>query len=461
MVISGPWGIGKTYLASQYVETCGDALARANLKPVYVSLFGAQTIGEVRSRLAAAALPWWQKWLAHVPIAARFGWVDVSRVGDIARALTEAAVLKNLFVCIDDLERAGAGVRPTDVFGLISELIERRRCKCLLLLNKDKVKDFDAPLLEEKVFDLTLDYRPSVPDLLPIGLSREEDRPQAREIFEAFKCANIRVMKRLDWILRSLGGNSYPETSKIWPTIVRHAAIFVILKYEQGFSRPDLEKVLEYNEAGRLLANLKKEEGDSSEPTLPARVTDSLDLLNYSDVGFDALIIDLLEHGSFDDEQLAQALANRHEEEIHLAQSARMRGFFQILHAGFQTSAADLSADIQAFLRTRLIRPEWPNLIRTCELLLELETNEATRNLVIQNLRVLVTPWSPAEREKVLRSYPAIWSSGILDSISYSASQEKNRSPQALPLSRRAQRDGTPNSATWRMRPTKSCWISS
>jgi hypothetical protein len=421
--ISGPWGVGKTHLIHEFAKNSSELLREAKLKFVYVSLFGLTSLQGVRSRIAASSLSPVQLWLAHIPLIARIGWVDMSKVGDIARDVAEKALLKNLFVVIDDLERAGEDLSSVSVVGLISELIEQCGCKCVLILNKEKLAK-QINQMEEKVFDLTLDYRPMISDVLTYGLPREEDCMLALPVFEAFDCANIRIAKRLSWILRELGSTSYTQAEKIWPTIVRQATVLAIMKYEYGYDRAKLNQVVERTESARLMKQVAKELGEQSGSELPQKVTAVLDKIDYTDAGFGAFIIDLLEKGTLDHPALALALADCAGAELHVAQTARFHGFFQEMHTGFGASAIDFAARIATFLEEELARPDRFNLFYLCDLLVRVDPSERSLALAAKKLQYLVSPITPDNREKNLKeALPHLWATKVFDRIPYKESK--------------------------------------
>jgi hypothetical protein len=76
-------------------------------------------------------------------------------------AATQEKVGRLMIYDDGDLERRDDKVPVKDVFGLISELTEERGCKCLLILNSERLEKQDSEdfrTMEEKVFDLRLEY---------------------------------------------------------------------------------------------------------------------------------------------------------------------------------------------------------------------------------------------------------------------------------------------------------------
>jgi len=419
--LSGIWGAGKTHLIHEFAKSHDVELREAKFKFVYVSLFGISAIEGVRSRIAANSLSKIQRVMARIPLVAQTGLVDMSKVGEIARSIAEESLLKNLFVVIDDLERAGKELEPASVIGLISELTEIYGCKCVLILNRAKLAA-SINGHEEKVFDLTLSYQPTISEVVRYGLPREEDCRIAIPVFESLGCANIRIAKRLSWILRSLGETTYTEAATIWPTIVQQATVLAIMKYDHGLDREQLGKVVARTEAAQFLNDLRKELDEDKREDLPANAVALLDKVQYTDAGFGSCIVDLLEKGALDHPELAAALADRAETETHVTQVAQLRGFFQEMKAGFGTTAVDFSGRIKTFLRENLVRPERLDLFNLCDLLVQIDPNEDSKDLAATRLREVVSPVTAANREKHLKRFPHLWKAGIFERIPFTGS---------------------------------------
>jgi hypothetical protein len=163
VLVDGPWGAGKTYFAKKFAKDNAQLIEDAKLRFVYVSLFGITSLSEVRSRicLSYGASDGWKNFAAKVKFPSSVAGFDLGNLGDLAKEYAEDRILKNLYVCIDDLERAEHNLEITEVLGLVSELTQDRSCKCVLLLNSIEMGGADAlRKYSEKVFDLELGFNP-------------------------------------------------------------------------------------------------------------------------------------------------------------------------------------------------------------------------------------------------------------------------------------------------------------
>nr|WP_281254894.1 P-loop NTPase fold protein [Nibricoccus aquaticus] len=433
VALSGPWGTGKTYLVKHFVQTHADTLKSAKLKFAYLSLFGVQSLAEARARLAAAAIAAEKKSLTTIGKAALLkGWVsgeaggfDISKVGDIAKELVENATLKGLYVCIDDLERAGEGLRPIDVLGFISELTEQRECKVLLILNKEKLTDGAVMrIFEEKVFDLTLDFRPEPSDVVHLAIENKQQQEAALPIFKAFGSANIRVMQRLAWVLAEIGKIKVSGRNFIWPRVVRHAAVLTLLKFERGLSRDDFERVLTRNWSVIYARQMRK--GNEKDKPAADSYSDILDDLDYYPEGYDTHIVELINDGAFDEKALKAAFKLSVESHKADTKNKRADAILRGLRSGLQATAADLSKEIREFFSEDLKTVPRGTIAVISDLLLAVDKSREAMASVEKLMTPIFKSVPPEQREGNLKVYPSLLASGVIQKIPYEPSLDDN-----------------------------------
>jgi hypothetical protein len=205
VVLKGKWGRGKTYLWRDTLQRCAPQAPKRWARYSYVSLFGVESLAELRDAVLANADPYEQ--VVAAP-ATREGAVEAAppqlmsftaaiaawwrrsfhRSDDIqelagkwhAGGLTHAFLLRGVrqyLVCIDDVERRGERLRLRDVLGYLSSLRDDRRCSVILILNTDELTKADRDefeLLREKVFDHEITFDPSADDCVDLVFPREE-----------------------------------------------------------------------------------------------------------------------------------------------------------------------------------------------------------------------------------------------------------------------------------------------
>lgn len=157
------------------------ALAQANLpKSAYVSLFGINSLADARRRLA-------EEFVAAIRVPGEEGSLGskvseltttakymqaikllplVPFLGKAETLLNElsSSVVRNAVICVDDIERKGAGLSVADIFGLASFLKEERGCRVILIANDRKLEHSDAAAAQiflEKVVDEHVHFAPT------------------------------------------------------------------------------------------------------------------------------------------------------------------------------------------------------------------------------------------------------------------------------------------------------------
>ena len=270
LCLTGRWGVGKTYTWDALVK---EAFANNTIIPqkyAYVSLFGLETLGDVRKSV-----------FEHTVGAASFGEkknleANFSSVSERVAQVTSkwragASILRGIpviadygglmevgfldvqdqIVCFDDLERKSDSLSLKDILGLISFLKEKKRCKVVLLLNSDalkgkEAKDFSTQL--EKMIDIKLEYNPPPAEVIETAIP---DRSTLRAELVAKHTTELgitnlrtvfkilRICERLEEVLKG-----YDER------VVRqafHSACLLAFAHYQPEDAPPLERILNFN----------------------------------------------------------------------------------------------------------------------------------------------------------------------------------------------------------------------
>jgi hypothetical protein len=216
--IKGKWGVGKTFAWNSYLRAAADA-KRINLSRYsYVSLFGINSLEELRYSIfentirsteigvqpsletlnrnaGAAAESFGRKslwFLQQLPFVK-------GHIGGLGPVWYLS--VNRYIVCLDDIERKGRHLPIRDVFGLISQLKEQKRCKIVLILNDDELKDEaeDFESYFDKTIDASLIFDPTAEEATKIAL---KDAPPGHELIArdclALGISNIRIIKRIE-----------------------------------------------------------------------------------------------------------------------------------------------------------------------------------------------------------------------------------------------------------------------
>lgn len=426
MMLFSEWGTGKTHLVQNFfkTQTAQEKLKDARLTYAYVSLFGAESLAEVRRRLTVAALN--AKGHSVLKTVSRLGGfapaatkivgldIDVSSLGDLASDYIQQKVVRDLFVCIDDLERADQ-LEVREVIGLVAELIEQLGSRCVLIFNRQKLAEPRAAALDasqEKVFDLSVEYRPSVADNLTHGFANTSDRSLAKPAFETFRNGNIRIMRRAAWVLQTLreGGG---EDAAIWAQMVQHAAVLTILKFAYSTAVPDLTKALEGSSAVMRIFN------EDAKGDFPDEVQKFLDELEFEPAPYDAVIIALLSTGALDKAVLMSAVTAAKEKLEKRTANVAYHNFWEELRNGFSANPADFMSRLKSFVTATEEQLSPAELAQVADLLLAVDPSDANKQMVAAKFAARFLNVPIAARVASLDRFPAMLAAKIHELMPY------------------------------------------
>lgn len=211
LAISGGWGTGKTFMWNDTLQKTGD---RGEVgKPIYsyVSLFGISSIDALKLAIYEAGeftpgaskrseksalgrfkrrIPGFGKYLPYAPAAT------------LAKNLEPLffQAVKQQIVCIDDIERRGAGLSMNEILGLVTYLKEQRSCNVALILNTDALGQDQKAYSEqiEKVVDLEIKIAPSPLEASQIALDFESSTDLLISTYsQQLGIKNVRVIRKI------------------------------------------------------------------------------------------------------------------------------------------------------------------------------------------------------------------------------------------------------------------------
>jgi hypothetical protein len=202
VMVNGTWGIGKTYAVKQFVEkNRGHGI-------IYVSLFGAKSAEDIDQRIIVGMMPVLNSPLAKIggriagALAQKYGLSDLIKVGEVK----ELAKLD--LIVFDDFERAA--MKPVELLGYISPLVENERKKVVIIANENEIQERDDyNRRREKVIGITFDFQQDVHAALgpfikelPTEVVRkhlEANEEALLSIFSQSGSKNLRVLKQTLW----------------------------------------------------------------------------------------------------------------------------------------------------------------------------------------------------------------------------------------------------------------------
>jgi hypothetical protein len=357
LCIKGKWGVGKTFGWRAFLRKARDDGTLALDRYAYVSLFGLNSLDELRYALFERTVT--GKDIGEDPnpetFRELFGDRNIGRklkpIIDGAMAffnrqglsdlLAKAAVLtvRNQLICLDDLERAGDGLGTREVLGLASLLKEERHCKVVLLLNDEEHDEKDEFARQlEKVADVTLTFSPTPTEAADIALDRSALITKlVKPRIEQLNITNIRVIKKIERLAGRLGG----LLSESDPVIASEAMATLVLaswSVQQPKLAPSLDVMRRYN-ALSINAHFGDEPADPDFKRFQEIVADYP--FKYAN-DLDKAIIDGAEAGYFVESNVREA-AKRIEAELkaNSRNNALSRAWQELYHGSLATDDGD------------------------------------------------------------------------------------------------------------------------
>lgn len=179
LLITGQWGVGKTYF---FNNTLSEKIKEINIKgkknsnytPIRVSLFGVANIDDIGRRIFTELFPrlgkgmkigkGLAKLLLSIPITKAFipekipeliseFEADNETKNDIINSMTNRIV-----ICFDDLERASKDFPIENLIGYINNLTENYDLKALIIGNTDEIESEAFKKIKEKLIGVEIEF---------------------------------------------------------------------------------------------------------------------------------------------------------------------------------------------------------------------------------------------------------------------------------------------------------------
>ena len=423
--VTGKWGVGKTYTWQTELDAAAKSSGKIGLtRYSYASLFGVNsleglklTLFENLEFLDAPATSYTDKGKDILKRVASTA-TKYSRLAEglptIGQLLSKAgplyfSAIRNQIVCIDDLERRGAGLELKDVFGLISFLREQRGCKVILLLNEEELDvdkgDFDTHF--EKVFDARLVFSPTAPEALNIAL-KTDDRATTllRGYCETLKIANIRVIKKIERLVRQILPHLTPYAPEITQQAIHSLVLFGWSKFQPNVAPPlDYFRV---SSVARYLRRKRTNEAVTADDEKWSALLSEYQFMNMDD--FDAELAKFVDTGILD----IPSITSKAEEQNRTLEIQKKTGSLEKAWRPFHDSLRDnideVTKSILDGLRANVAVVSLANLDAAVAVLFELDKQEEAKGIIkyfVENRPIDF--WDPT-KEPFLRGnfHPAV-----------------------------------------------------
>jgi hypothetical protein len=380
IALTGPWGSGKTWMWNSVIRALAAETEQPFKRYAYVSLFGLDSMAELKAALFENAVPpghvgggattatWREEmsgvleagsvsegakrsgliayWKArkHAKLVASLlpGW------GAAVRSATFLSV-RDYVVCLDDIERKGAGLSMTEILGLVSQLTEQRNCRVVIILNeegfgpegkaeKDRFNGF-----REKVLDREVVFNPTVSECADLVFKGKSELHGLASIYaEDLGIINIRILQRLARALDDFIPHLDNARRTVETSLVKSATLLVWCYYGKAAGAPDFAfvrniAVTQFADVGDVDKLPQSEQAWMA--TLSGYAYNPHHVL-------DDIVCDYLERGYIDTQRLGAALAEANAQADAEAASGSMRDAWNLLHHSFADNTAGFTATL-------------------------------------------------------------------------------------------------------------------
>lgn len=232
ILITGEWGIGKTYAIKEYFQ---------NKKTIYISLFGINTIEDFKNNLYTSFIFKFEKIAkelinniilrTNIPLGTEKANINSSislRIfkDDINKVLKKQAGNEKLIIIIDDLERKSSNLSMEVLLGVIEEFNTIDNIYTIIIANEKEIKK-DNELyysFKEKVIQKTINIdsysQNAQNNLINNYLERILENKEIyykyiEEILKRYKIKNLRIiekaMKFIEFIINKINNKNLTE----------------------------------------------------------------------------------------------------------------------------------------------------------------------------------------------------------------------------------------------------------
>lgn len=401
--MKGAWGVGKTYTWKKFLDEAKTNNAIALKKYSYVSLFGINSLDAFKNAIFENVVdkniigqePSLDTFTQNISgVTKVFGRKSLGFLSEIPflrnfsntiESLSYLSLSKTL-ICIDDLERKGAGLSIRDALGLISQLKEQKKCKVVLLLNDGEDGLEDYVKYREKVIDFEIEFAPTVAECISIAFDYENDvYLTLRELTEKLQIRNIRILKKIERLINIAMPYTVGYEEEIKIQFISSMTLFAWCHFTHGQGNPTLEFV---TKLGYSYYGIGDQENDSDEhkrwkallQTYGYQHTDELDLV----------LAEAVRNGYFQEEKLKHEITIKNAQVLASKSDSSFTEAWKLYHDTFANNEKEVIDTVYKSFKenAKYITPT--NLNGTVRLFRELGEQEKATELIdfYINLRI-------------------------------------------------------------------------
>ena len=268
VLLDGKWGCGKTFFIKSWLDTF-QTENEDELAPMYVSLFGVQTVKQINDTINGLLFPFMNSKVYKIgktitkmvaSAALRFnvdydgdkkndGTVDfkLDPLMDLLNDKKEELKGRRILI-FDDLERANIGVK--ELYGYINRFVEHNRFKVIVVCNSTEITDKETfNRFREKIIGRTFEIHSDIDaainsfaNEIPASYFVQQHISEVKEAFKSTGYSNLRVLRQcirdFNQIFQGIhidNGNPY-QNKELFHFLIR----FVVLYSEMSMSNKDI-----------------------------------------------------------------------------------------------------------------------------------------------------------------------------------------------------------------------------
>lgn len=268
VLLDGKWGCGKTFFIKSWLDTF-QTENEDELAPMYVSLFGVQTVKQINDTINGLLFPFMNSKVYKIgktitkmvaSAALRFnvdydgdkksdGTVDfkLDPLMDLLNDKKEELKGRRILI-FDDLERANIGVK--ELYGYINRFVEHNRFKVIVVCNSTEITDKETfNRFREKIIGRTFEIHSDIDaainsfaNEIPTSYFVQQHISEVKEAFKLTGYSNLRVLRQcirdINQIFQGIhidNGNPY-QNKELFYFLIR----FIVLYSEMSMSNKDI-----------------------------------------------------------------------------------------------------------------------------------------------------------------------------------------------------------------------------
>lgn len=181
LLITGEWGVGKTYffentLNKKIEEVSIKENESVKYKAIRVSLSGVISIDDIERRIVAELYPSLNKGLKWGKGIFKF-FLSTPKIKEYIPKIPNSDLIDsetdNLVICFDDLERRSKTFPIDSLIGYINNLTENNNLKTIIIANTNKIEDESFDEIKEKLIGREIEYKINIEEVFDTLIQNE------------------------------------------------------------------------------------------------------------------------------------------------------------------------------------------------------------------------------------------------------------------------------------------------